>query len=518
MIFTTPDTRHVVVPWQADLANLMPHAKDLQWQGSKYLLMPNDHDHAKLARNLGVPVPAPILTRYDWNGATPWDIQRTTAALLTESERAYVLSTMGTGKTRAALFAADYLLRSGNCKRILISAPLSTLTPVWESELFRILTGREVRVLHGDRAKRQKLLAEDAEFYIINHHGLHILQKDLIAKGFDIIIIDELAVVRNKSTQLWKAANAVVSAPSVKYVWGMTGAPTPAAPTDAWAQIRLLTPGRTARTMSQFRDQTMRKVSDFRWVPRPEANDIVFAAMQPAVRYTRDDVMELPETSYVDRDVKLDPEGAKAYKLLVDKMRHITSDGQSITAANEGVLQGKLLQVACGFIYTDKRTVYALPNTQRLAALEEVIDETDRKVIVFVPYIHALEGVAEHLRKAGHSVALVYGATSRTQRDAVFKAFQDESVPRIIVAHPQTMAHGLTLTAANTIVWYGPTQSLEIYAQANARITRPGQTAKTLIVHMAGTLVEKLTYKRLRVRDKMQGLLLEMFHNQEVEY
>lgn len=517
-IFTTPNANHVVVPWREDLANLIPHAKELEWRGERMLVMPNDHIEAKLARNLGVPVPAPILTRYDWVGQTPWDIQRTTAALLTESERCYVLSTMGTGKTRAALFAADYLLKVGAIKRVLVAAPLSTLTPVWETELFRVMITRETRVLHGDRAKRLRLLAEDADFYIVNHHGLDLLKKEIIAREFDLVILDELAVFRNKSTELWKAANAVISAPSVKFAWGLTGSPTPGAPTDAWAQVRLLTPSRTVRTMSQFRDLTMRKVTDFKWVPRANANEMVHMAMQPSVRYTRDDVMELPPTSYVDRDVKPDPEAAKAYKMLFDKMRTLTNSGESITAANEGVLQNKLLQVACGFIYTDKGTVYELPNSQRLKVLEEIIEETDRKVIVFVPYIHALQGVAEKLRQGGHSIEVVYGATARGKRDTIFQAFQDSDDPRILVAHPQTMAHGLTLTSANTIVWYGPTQSLEIYEQANARITRPGQTAKTLIVHMSGTLVEKMTYQRLRQRSKMQGLLLQMFKEQEVEF
>ena len=518
MIHVTADTAHIIIPWREDLSNLVPHGRRMVWNNQDLLVIPNEHAEAKVCRNVGVAVPAPILTRYDWMGQTPWDIQRTTAALLTESERAYVLSTMGTGKTRAALFAADYLMRAGACQKVLITAPLSTLTPVWETELFRVMPQRRVKVLHGDKAKRLKLLSEDADFYVINHHGLHLLQKELIAKKFDIVIVDELAVFRNRSTRLWKAINGIVSSAGVQFAWGMTGAPTPTSPVDAWAQLRLLTPSRTSRTIGQFQDQTMRKISDFKWIARPDANDIVFKAMQPSVRFTRDDVMELPPTTYVTRDVKLSAEAAKAYKLLFDKMRHITQSGQSITAANEGVLQNKLLQVACGFIYTDDRKIYELDNKPRLDALDEVVDECDRKLIVCVPYIHALQGIAEHLRKNKHSVSVVYGATSRTQRDAIFKAFRERDDPRILVMHPACAAHGLTLVEANTICWYAPTNSLETYDQLNARITRPGQTSKTLIVHLAGTTVEKHVYTRLRERAKMQGLLLEMFKDQQLEY
>lgn len=517
-MFVTSDTRHIALTWREDLANLIPHSKPFDYRGSRMLLIPNGHDEAKVCRNVGVPVPAPILTRYDWRGMTPWEIQKTTSALLTESPRAFVLNSMGTGKTRSAIWAADYLLRNAGVKHVLIAAPLSTLTPVWEQELFRVIPQARVRVLHGTKAKRLDLLHEDAEWYIVNHHGLSLISDELGSRGVGVFILDELAVFRNRGTQLWKAASTVVNTPSVQYAWGMTGSPTPSAPTDAWAQLRLLAPERTTRSMTKFRDMTMRQITPFKWVARAEATELVHRAMQPSVRFTLDDVGELPPTTYVDRKIKLDAEAGRAYKMLFDKMAMLTNKGESITAQNEGILQNKLLQVACGYIYTDKHQVYALPNQNRLDALKEVIEETDRKVIVFVPYVHALQGITDFLRKHKETVELVYGGTSRPARDKIFRSFQEETEPRILVAHPQCMAHGLTLTSANTIVWYCPTNSLEIYEQANARIARPGQTHKTLIAHLSGTPVERATYARLKERARMQGMLLSLFHQQEVEY
>ena len=515
-MFITTNTQHVVVPWREDLSQLIPHARELLHQGQRLLVFPNASDEAKVARNVGVPVPAPILTRYDWCGSKPWDIQKTTAALLTESPRAYVLNDLGTGKTRAAIYAIDYLQKTKAVRRALIAAPLSTLSPVWERELFRLLPRARVKVLYGSRAQRSRLLADNADFYVINHHGLALLNEELTARGFDVVVLDELAVFRTKGTGLWKAAFAVIQ--GSKFVWGMTGAPTPTAPTDAWAQIRLLTPERTTKTMTRFKDMVMRQVSNFRWIARPEATNIVYSAMQPSVRFTRDDVQELPPTSWVTREVLLDPAAAKAYKALFDKMVMATDRGETITAVNEGVLQNKLLQVACGYIYTDKRGIYDLPNQPRLDALLEAVQETSRKVIVFVPYLHALAGISKFLTKKKIDTAVVCGETPRAARDRIFKAFQDAPSPRCLVAHPQCMAHGLTLTAANTIVWFCPINSLEIYEQANARIIRPSQTSKTVIVHLAGTPVEKATYRRLKDRASLQGMLLELFHNQEVNY
>jgi len=516
-MFVTADAAHIVVPWRADLQQVIPHAREVNYRGERMLVVPNRGDEARVARNLGVDVPAPILTRYDWRGQKPWATQRTTSALLSESYRAYVLNEFGTGKTRSVIWSADYLRRSGQAKRVLITAPLSTLTPVWEQELFRVIPDARVQVLHGSRAERLRRLGEDADFYIINHHGLVLLRDQLIARGFDVFCIDELATFRNRQTGLWKAANAVIAS-GVKYAWGLTGSPTPKAPTDAWAQVRLFTPDRTTKTMARFKDMTMRQVSTFRWVKKPEASRIVHEAMQPSVRFALSDVIELPATTYQTRDIGLEDEAKRAYKLMMDKMRVMTRNGENITAANEGVLQSKLMQVALGYIYTDAKGVYKLPNESRLEAVQEIVEATSRKVICFVPFIHALEGVAKHLQQHT-SVAVVHGQTPIGQRNKIFQKFQqDPDEPHCIVAHPACMSHGLTLTEANTIVWVGPVNNYETYEQANARIIRPGQTSKTLIVHIVGAPVEKLAYRRLQERGTFQGMLLELFHSQDLEF
>jgi SNF2 family DNA or RNA helicase len=373
----TQDLKNIVLPWSPEAAGLqaiMPHAREITVGGERFMVMPNGQAECKVARNMGLSVPAPILTRYDWRGSKPWDIQRTTAAMLTESERAFVLNTMGTGKTRSVLYAADYLMQSKAVTGpMLVSAPLSTLTPVWEREIFNIMADRKVKVLYGSRAKRIRLLNEEADIYIINHHGLDVVLDHLCKRGFGILCVDELAVLRNRSTDLWRAHKAVeASLPlGAGFAWGLTGSPTPQAPTDAWAQCKLLAPNNVPKSMRSFHDMTMRAITQFKSVARPEATEIVHRAMQPAVRFTLQDVMELPETVYIDKLVKLDPPAKAAYDRLFQKARMITDGGKSITAVNEGVLHGKLMQVACGYIYADDHTVYELPHKGRLDALLE---------------------------------------------------------------------------------------------------------------------------------------------------
>lgn len=519
-MYVTADTKHIVVDWRADLANVIPHARDMTYGGRRMLLLPNEYQSAKVARNLGVPVPAPILTRYKWAGSrVPWRTQKITSALLTESARAFVLNEFGTGKTASVIWACDYLRGVHAIRRVLITAPLSTLTPVWEAELFKLVPLARVQVLHGTREERMRRLAIDADYYIINHHGLSLMRDALIKKGFDVFVIDELAVFRNKSTELWKAANSIIreTPKAIQHVWGLTGSPTPKAPTDAWAQVRLLTPDRTTTSLTRFRDMTMRQISGFKWLRRPQAQEIVYEAMQPSVRFALTDVAELPPTIYQNLSIELEPQTKHAYKTLFDKMAILTNKGETVTAVNEGVLQSKLMQVSLGYIYNDNKGTITLPNKSRLEAVGDLIDQTNRKVIVFVPFIHALEGVAAHLQK-DHAIAVVHGQTPIGLRNKIFRSFQEDAEPRIIVAHPACMSHGLTLTAANTVIWFGPVNNYETYEQANARIIRPGQVSKTIVAHITATPVERLAYKRLQDRGNFLGMLLELFHQQELEF
>jgi SNF2 family DNA or RNA helicase len=163
----------------------------------------------------------------------------------------------------------------------------------------------------------------------------------------------------------------------------------------------------------------------------------------------------------------------------------------------------------CGVAYGIDGSV-ELPAGPRMELVHEIVEEAEAKVIVFVPLTGALNTLAEFLRGKGHTVAVVNGATSKAQRDVIFKDFQSSSNPRVLVANAGTMSHGLTLTAANTVVWYAPVHSLETYEQACARVTRPGQKHNTLIVNIEGTPIERAIYKRLQERGTLQGLLLDL--------
>jgi SNF2 family DNA or RNA helicase len=459
---------------------------------------------------MGYDVPSPILTHYDWCDGSPFNSQKSTAALLTIEQRAYVLNGMGTGKTKSALWAWHYLRSNGVCGKMIVSAPLSTLSFTWAREIFNTLPGVKCAVLHGTKKQRlEKLSDPDVEIFIINHDGHKVVFDELVArKDINVLLIDELAVFRNGASDRTKSMCKLSA--TMAWVWGMTGSPIPTSPTDAWAQARIVTPDRVPKFFGRYREDLMTKITQFKFHPKPDAVEKAFATLQPSVRFTLDDVVELPELVERTVDVEMGPNQTKIYKALMDQC-YAAVQTQEITAANAGAVMTKLLQVSTGWVYAKDKTIVPLDNNKRIDALLDAINATDRKVLVFAPFKHALAGISAALTSEGIDHATVDGDTPAAERAQIFNLFQNTQKFRVILAHPQCLAHGITLTAADTIIWFAPIPSLDIYDQANHRIRRVGQKHKQLVLHLQSTPVEKKIYKMLQGRQKVQNALLKLF-------
>lgn len=497
---------------------LVPTAKPVNYKGVKCVAVPHRMDEMRVLANLGLKAPSPMLRTYDWPRSgkipKPFMAQEQTASYLSLHNRAFVLNDLGTGKTLAALWAYHYLRSIGEAKKLLIVCPLSTMERTWADEIFFNFKGDiECRVLHGTKSRRLKMLADDeADVYIINHHGMKVIYDELLKRrDIDTVIIDEIAQVCRNKTEIWKAINGFVNQAGLnRRAWGLTATPIPNEPTDAYHQIKLLCPnnlqGMYYRT---FRDQTMIQLNQFKWMPKPDALDTVDRYMQPAIRYTRDVCIDLPSTIYMTRQIELSPEQKKSYKAMMDKLHTEIATGE-ITASNEAVKAGKLVQIACGVVYDNDGNARAIPAKSRTDEVLSLLEQSQSKTIVFVPYRAPLDMIADTIRAAGYDVGVVHGGVAKGQRDLIFQAFQANAGKRhVIVAQPAAMSHGLTLTAASQIVWYAPVTSAETYEQANGRITRPGQKCTPVIVHLEGTDVERRIYSRLRTKQKMQNILLE---------
>lgn len=461
-----------------------------------------------------------MLTQYKFTGQRqPFDVQRITCEMLSSNTRAYVLSTMGVGKTACPLWTFDFLKASGQASRMLVNAPLSTLEFVWMRELIEIGSSLRAIVLHGSREKRLKLLEKDADIYIINHDGLATIYDALIEReDIDVITIDELAVFRNSNNRT-KTLRAFVHGDTkrgrrypIKWAWGMTGSPAPQAPTDVFNQAQILTPHTVPRFFSRFREQVMYKINLFKWAPQKDAHEKAYAVLQPSVRFTLEDVHELP--SFISRrvDVALGAKQREVYEAIRKDALALVGN-ETVSAQNQGVILNKLLQISLGYVYTNTRSVVTLDNKPTLDAVLDILDATEHPVIIACAFKHALAGVVNAITRAGWKAEPVSGDTPARERARIFGNFQNGTL-KALPLHPACAAHGLTLTAADTLVWLGPIASLELYDQLNARIRRTGQNKKQQFIHLQRTPAEKKLYSLLTNKQQLQYKLTDLFEEE----
>jgi SNF2 family DNA or RNA helicase len=465
-------------------------------------------DEVRLLHALGFKnaPPAP-LRNYTWTGVyTPMSHQKTTAEFLAAYERCFILSEMGTGKTCSAAWAADFLIKRGEVHRILVVCPISIMHAAWKEDLFRSVMHRKVAIAHGNRAQRVKVINSEAEFVIINYDGIEIVIDEIMAGGFDLIIVDEANNLKSTSTRRWKAFNKLMTALKPR-LWMMTGTPAAQSPEDAFGLAKLVCPERVPKYFTQWRDLVMQKINMYKWIPRPRSTDIVFNALQPAIRFTKEQCLDLPDIMYVRRDVELTAQQLHYYKAMKSQMLLLAA-GEEVSAVNAAANLNKLLQISCGAVYTDSGEVLRFDASNRLAVMDEIIDESLKKTIIFAPFRHTIELIKDHLASRGIQTSFIHGDVSPAKRGEIIKDFQDNPDTRVIVIQPQAASHGITLTAASSAIWFGPTSSVDTYLQANARAHRKGQDTKVTIFMVQGSPAEQRMYDMLDKRiDSHQDLI-----------
>jgi SNF2 family DNA or RNA helicase len=438
------------------------------------------------------------LSEYEWprpHGFTPFEHQKTTTDFLTTNNKAFCFNEQGTGKTASVIWAVDYLMQRGLVKRVLVICPLSIMKSAWQQDLFKFAIHRTVSVAHGAAKKRKEIINAGAEFVVINFDGVGIVKKELLKGGFDLIVVDEASAYKNAQTERWKDLRDLTKV--IRGLWMLTGTPAAQSPVDAYGLAKLVNPDGIPMFFGQFRDNVMIKVGQYRWLPRPESKHIVHKALQPAIRFEKKECLDLPPLTFVDRDAPLSSQQIKYYNVLKKQML-IEADGEEISAVNAAVQINKLLQISGGAVYTDTKEVLEFDVSGRLNVVQEVIDETSNKVLVFVPFTHTIELLERHLNKHGISCEVINGSVSVNKRSTLVQQFQDHTHPKVLIIQPQAASHGLTLTAADTIIWYAPCSSVETYLQANARIDRPGQVNPMTVVHITGSPIETKMYAHLR--------------------
>lgn len=453
-----------------------------------------------------------LLEGYQWPaplGVEPFAHQKTTAEFLISHKKAFCFNEQGTGKTASVIWATDYLMTLGAIKRVLVVCPLSIMRSAWQQDLFKFAMHRRVGIAHHPKPEvRKRIVSGDAEYVVINFDGVEIVKKEIINGNFDLIVIDEASAYKNAQTTRWRCMRDIVQ--NVKGLWMLTGTPAAQSPVDAYGLAKLINPQGVPKFFGQYRDLVMEQFGLHRWIPRPNADKIVHKALQPAIRFEKSQCLDLPPITYLTREAPMSIQQRKYYEILRKDLL-IETAGENISAVNAAAKVVKLVQISCGAAYTDNREVVDFDVSPRLAVVEEVISEASNKVLVFVPFSHTIALLHNHLNKKNIPNEIIDGSVSVNKRTDIVSRFQAMPTTKVLIIQPQAASHGLTLTAADTIIWYAPITSVETYLQANARIDRPGQKNPMTVVHIRSSPIERKLYSMLQTGVKEHSKIVELY-------
>jgi len=523
-----------------EILECLPKAKRGIVDGKDTVAVRHEIRETHALREIGFDVPSPIKYGWDFPGMyPPRDNQVHTAAFATLYKRGFILNEMRTGKSFAALWAAEYLLQEGLIRRVLVVCPKTCIHDVWEPALFQCLPHRSVATLYGSREKRLKALSLGTDFCIINHDGIPALSEQVKIRTsahwfckelfglFDLIIYDEANVLCNHRTRLYQSLESLVkltpAAVAVKantenyeepWLWLMTGTPTPTNYVDAWGLLKLVCKSIPVRSWTQFRELMMVRISQWKWVNKQGAKELLFKFMQPSIRFTQAQCFDLPPVQEIWRSVEL----SKEQKLLYKKMQRdgkIEREAGAIQAANAAVKVAKLLQISSGAVRDEFENEVVVDASPRLEALRLVLEELGvvsegKKSVIFMPYTYVMHRVLEDLENHKFRACLINGSTPTWKRKELLSGFRG-NVYDVLVAHPETMAHGVDLTCAESVIWYAPCYGAQYYQQGNQRIQGQLQTGNPVIVHMAATQLERERYKALQDATKGQADLMALY-------
>ena len=420
----------------------------------------------------------------------PHDYQKFAVDFIETHPQAAVLLECGLGKTSITLTALnDMMFDRFEIRKVLIIAPIRVCKNSWAAEISKWdhLKGLTYSLVLGSRDQRLAALRQKADLYIINRENVQwLIESSGMPFDFDMVVIDELSSFKNHQSKRFKALRKV--RPFVKRIVGLTGTPCSNGLMELWAQFRLLDKGvRLGKRIGQYRDAYFTPDwNGFTYSPRKGAEKEIYAKIADiSISMKTTDHLKMPELVMVADKVELDEPIAAIYKdMEQDMCLDFTRD--SITAANAGVLCGKLTQLASG--------------SHKLDALEDLIEaQNEKPVLIAYWYKHERDSIMERFD------------CREIKTDADIADWNKGKIP-VALIQPSSAGHGLNLqSGGSTIIWYTMPWSLELYQQTNARLWRQGQQSETVVIHhlvAAGTIDEDIM-KVLENKDKTQAAMMK---------
>lgn len=448
----------------------------------------------------------PLVIPQKWN---PHGYMKKAVKFLLEHACAALFLDPGLGKTSITLAAILLLIKKKMIGKVLIVAPLRVAGSTWPREIKKWTDFRGIRyvILHGP--KKDQLLQEDADVYIVNFEGLEWLldiekwkngkgktQVQVDVKrfkkfGFDVLVVDELSKLKNTQTVRFKALKQVLHTFGRR--WGLTGSPAANGLLDLFGQAYVLDMGNAlGQYITHYRSTYFVPSRDgYNWDLAEGSEKKIYKALSPLVlRMSADDYLELPREIPNNIFVDLPPEARKVYDELEEELITALEDGE-VVAANSAVASGKCRQVASGGVYLTPdvtelikkkgKREWALLHHAKTDALVDLIEELQGSpILVAYDFAHDLERIRE---KLDDDVPYIGGGVTLKRSRELEHKWNAGKLPYLF-AHPASIAHGLNLQeAGHHIGWYTPTWNYEEYDQFIRRVLRQGNTSDRVFVH-----------------------------------
>ena len=430
---------------------------------------------------------------------------------------------MGTGKSKVLVDNIAMLYDRGAIRGALIVAPKGVYKN-WDQIEFPTHLPEHVehtKVLWEPNITKRKQVEldtlfngkEDLKILIMNVEafsttkGLDFAQRFLnIFLGRALFGIDESTTIKTPTAKRTK--NILKIGNLAKYRRILTGSPVTKSPLDLYSQCEFLDPyhlghqsyysfrARYANMIDRnFGGRRVQIVGSYRRLPELTAKLEKFS-----YRVLKEDCLDLPPKVFTKRIVELTDEQKKVYAQM-KRMAIAELDGKVMSTVNVMTQLMRLHQVTCGHFKADDQTVKPVKNN-RITALLELLEETDGKVIIWANYREDIKNIVQSLKKAYGEASTVeyHGGVDSTLRQDNIAQFQQKNGPtRYFVGNAQTGGYGITLTAANTVVYYSNSYDLEKRLQSEDRAHRIGQTGSVTYVDFIseGTIDEKIV-KSLR--------------------
>ena len=415
-----------------------------------------------------------------------------------------LLMEMGTGKSKVAIDTMGALFEAGELNTALILAPKGVFDNWFQKEIpIHLPETIKKTVVRWQPNFTQKFKTEMRELALRtsdNKDILHILIMNIEAlstkKGAssalkylelnpeNMVIVDESTTIKNRKAQRTKTIVGLGRA--AKYRRILTGSPITKSPMDLYSQCEFLST-QALESNNYYAFQSRYAILQKRSMgPRNFQKIVGYRRLEEltqklekfSARILKRDCLDLPEKVYQTRKVELSDEQAELYNQMKRLALAQMKNGELATTASILTQLMRLQQIVCGHLRNDEGEIRAIKNF-RLSALMEILEEVHGKAIIWATWTHDIQKIAESLseRFGKEAVATYYGGTPQEERQAIVNTFEDENSPlRFFVGQPKTGGYGITLTAANTMVYYSNSYDLEIRLQSEDRAHRIGQT------------------------------------------